>query len=294
MRKIGLMFLLLVSVSLFGCNVSINTTTTALSTTETITTAATTTTTVPTTTTTINTTTTSPYDSTYYASALTLTGDQLKNALHSIIETHTEYSYTTQLWSILAVTDKDPNNPNNVIEIYTGDSISAQSHGGDAGEWNREHVWPQSHGGINTNPGPGTDLFNLHPSDVKTNSARGNLDFDDGGTQAVINCPTCKMDSDSFDPNPDSRGDIARSMLYMAVCYEADNGIDLELNNLVNNGSNPFLGKLSVLLEWNDEDPVSSFEINRNNVIYDQYQHNRNPFIDHPEWADLIWGTPSN
>jgi len=55
-------------------------------------------------------------------------------------------------------------------------------------------------------------------------------------------------------------------------------------------GSAPLHGRLSALPAWNDADPVSEFEANRNDVIYEQFQHNRNPFIDHPEWADAIWG----
>ena len=47
------------------------------------------------------------------------------------------------------------------------------------------------------------------------------------------------------------------------------------------------MGKLSVLLQWNEQDPVDDFE--RNDIIYADYQHNRNPFIDHPEWASAIW-----
>ena len=70
-------------------------------------------------------------------------------------------------------------------------------------------------------------------------------------------------------------------LFYMAVRYEGDNGeVDLELNNKVRNGSAPFMGRLSVLVE---------FERERNERIYSRYQHNRNPFIDHPEWAEAIW-----
>jgi len=65
--------------------------------------------------------------------------------------------------------------------------------------------------------------------------------------------------------------------------------LDLELNNLVNNGSAPLHGKMSVLLEWHEEDPVDAREIRRNNIIFEDYQGNRNPFIDHPEFADMIW-----
>jgi len=48
----------------------------------------------------------------------------------------------------------------------------------------------------------------------------------------------------------------------------------------------------SVLLTWNRQDPVSNWERRRNDIIYYNYQHNRNPFIDHPEYAELIWGSP--
>lgn len=79
-------------------------------------------------------------------------------------------------------------------------------------------------------------------------------------------------------------------LFYMAVRYEGDSGeVNLELNNQVNNGTAPYHCKLAVLLEWNEQDPVDAFERNRNEVIYNEYQHNRNPFIDHPEWASAIW-----
>ncbi|MDA6131057.1 endonuclease, partial [Escherichia coli] len=75
-------------------------------------------------------------------------------------------------------------------------------------------------------------------------------------------------------------------LFYMAVRYEGDSGeVDLELNNQVNNGSAPYHGKMSVLLKWHKEDPVDDNERRRNEIIYSDYQHNRNPFIDHPEWA---------
>lgn len=79
-------------------------------------------------------------------------------------------------------------------------------------------------------------------------------------------------------------------LFYMAVRYEGDNGeIDLELNEKVNNNKDAYMGKLSVLLKWNEQDPVDDLERKRNEVIFTKYQHNRNPFIDHPEWVNKIW-----
>ena len=74
----------------------------------------------------------------------------------------------------------------------------------------------------------------------------------------------------------------------MATRYEQGDKVDLELNERLNNGSTPYHGKLSVLLKWHEQDPVDEFELNRNNIIQ-KWQGNRNPFIDHPEWVNLIW-----
>jgi endonuclease I len=79
--------------------------------------------------------------------------------------------------------------------------------------------------------------------------------------------------------------------MYMAIRYEGDDGwADLEINNSVSNGSAPRIGKLSVLLQWHQQDPPDAFEKRRNELIYSSYQRNRNPFIDHPEWVTSIFG----
>jgi endonuclease I len=83
---------------------------------------------------------------------------------------------------------------------------------------------------------------------------------------------------------------VARMIFYMAVRYAGGDGFpDLEVNNSVNNGTNPFMGKLSVLKQWSEQDPPDAFEKRRNQLIFDRFQHNRNPFIDHPEWVKSIW-----
>lgn len=230
-----------------------------------------------------------PLDKTYYKDAIGKSGDELKSVLHEIIDDHTEISYANVKYALME-TDEDPNNPDNVILFYTNRSQSKDSFGGDRNDWNREHVWAKSHGDFGTRMGAGTDLFHLRPTDSTVNSTRGNKDFDNGGS-IDKECTQCRADRDSWEPSDNVKGDVARSLFYMAVRYEGDNQeLDLEINDLVNNGSEPFMGKLSTLLIWNDLDPVDDFERNRNDIIYEKYQFNRNPFIDHPEWVDLIFG----
>lgn len=222
----------------------------------------------------------------YYKNAIGKEGQALKDALHEIISNHRQLSYA-EVWDALKETDKDPINPDNVILFYSGESRSKDRNGGNVGDWNREHVWAKSHGDFGTSKGPGTDIHHLRPTDVQVNSSRGNLDFDYGGS-AVKGCDGCFRTANSWEPPDQVKGDVARMLFYMATRYEAGDRVDLELNELLNNGSNPYHGKLSVLLEWHEMDPVDAFEMNRNNVI-EQWQGNRNPFIDHPEWVKSIW-----
>lgn len=230
---------------------------------------------------------TSPWDTTYYAPAIGKTGTALRTSLHDIIDAHTKLSYD-QVWTALKDTDQDPNNTANVIELYTGRSISKSNNGGGTGQWNREHVWAQSRGGFTTSAGPGTDLHHLRPEDVTVNSVRGNKDFDLGGS-AVSGCTDCWTDGDSFEPRDAVKGDVARMLLYMAIRYEGGDGFNnLEMSSTVGSSST-LIGDLEVLVQWNTEDPVSTFEMRRNDRIHSTWQGNRNPFIDHPEWADAIW-----
>ncbi|MFJ3913956.1 endonuclease I [Streptomyces sp. 2132.2] len=224
----------------------------------------------------------------YYAPAEGKTGAALKTALHNIIKTQSKVTYDG-VWNALKVTDQDPANPNNVILVYSGRSQSKSSNGGGANDWNREHVWAKSHGDFGTATGPGTDLHHLRPEDVTVNSTRGNKDFDMGGSP-VAEAPGSFTDANSFEPRDAVKGDVARMLLYMAVRYDGGDGFaDLEVNDKVDNGSAPAIGRISVLKQWSQQDPPDAFEQRRNQVIFDQFQHNRNPFIDHPEWVNSIW-----
>ncbi|MFG2332446.1 endonuclease I family protein [Streptomyces sp. NPDC048604] len=232
--------------------------------------------------------TTTPYDDTYYANAMGKTGPALKSSLHGIIRNQSKISYDA-VWNALKVADQDPNNTANVILLYSGVSRSKSLNGGAVGNWNREHTWAQSHGNFGTSAGPGTDLHHLRACDVQVNSIRGNKDWDFGGSP-VSGASGSYTDSNSFEPRNADKGDVARMILYMAVRYEGGDGwADLEANESTSNGSVPLHGRLSVLKQWNEQDPPSTFEKRRNDVIYNSYQGNRNPFIDHPEWVESIW-----
>ena len=228
----------------------------------------------------------------YYDRAQGLVGPELKAALHEIIKVNKQYEYG-EVWDILKYTDEDPNNPGNVILFYTGWSKSKFINGGGPSQWNREHVWAKSHGRFDTVKGPGTDAHHLRPEGVSVNSERGNLEFDNGGELYTDpDGPTgCRRDSDSWEPRDAVKGDVARIMFYMAVRYEGDpagNEPNLELNDRLDNGSAPFHGSLSTLLKWHAQDPVDDWERRRNDRIYEK-QGNRNPFIDHPEYAGYTW-----
>ena len=237
----------------------------------------------------------------YYDNAQGLTGSALKSALHDIISDHNKYPYTstsTDVWDILKETDEDPDNPDNVILLYTGRSQaktenSGESSTGGSNRWNREHVWSKSHGFPVETDTAFTDCHHLRPADESVNSSRSTLDFDNGGSPHV-EATDCNYDSDSWEPRDGVKGDIARMMFYMVVRYDpgfhTDNTVyDLELVDFTGTDTwQPTFGKLSTLLQWHVQDPVDDFESNRNQVVYG-YQGNRNPFIDQPQWVSEIF-----
>ncbi len=238
----------------------------------------------------------------YYDAARDLTGEDLKSALHEIIKGHTEYPYTsssTDVWDILKETDCDTTDATHVILFYTGWSVDAAQEYNNGEGWNREHIWAKSRGDFGTAPGPGTDIHHLRPADISVNSARSNRWFDEADEPYYddgINTG-CYTSSTRWvwEPRDAVKGDVARMIFYMATRYEGENGEpDLEMIDYIPDDrytTDPIHALESTLLKWHKEDPVDNFERHRNEVIY-SYQHNRNPFIDHPEYAALIWGSP--
>jgi endonuclease I len=190
---------------------------------------------------------------------------------------------------------EDPANPQNIILEYSLTSVPKTS-----SSWNREHLWPRSRGNSDQAGPDDSDLFHVVPSDVSVNSERGSLYFDesnpaDPGYMIPANplAPQTSRDSDSWQPPPSQRGDIARAMFYMEVRYDGTDPAttDMELVSFPPSGSQ--MGNLNTLLLWNEQDPPDDAERRRNDLIFTNYQHNRNPFIDHPEWVREIWGVPT-
>lgn len=227
-------------------------------------------------------------------------GTALKADLHDLLRTthQTQYSYDA-LWTQLRYTDEDPDNSNNIIQIYTGWSIPKSNYGGGVTQWNREHTWSKSHGDFAESRPAGTDLHHMRPCDATVNSAKGNKDFDEGGTLYVDASPyqgysgnTGNYTTNStWEPRDEEKGDVARMIMYMAIRYEGtDTYYDLEIVDYNNTApdNEPYYGKLSTLLSWHEQDPPDAWELRRNNRIAER-QGNRNPFVDHPEFAYRLW-----
>ena len=230
----------------------------------------------------------------YYDTAENKSDQALRLALHNIIDDHIDYPYSsssTDTWDILKDADADPNNANNVILIYTRESVNGpQEYDG----WNREHVWAKSRGDFGISRPMGTDVHNLRASNINVNSTRSNYSFDDCTSNSCEQTYGNSYSSSAlvFEPRDEDKGDVARIIFYMVVRYEGDSGEeDLEMTESILSVSSksPRHGVRSTLLEWHELDPVDDFERNRNDVIY-SYQDNRNPFIDHPELVDFLWG----
>ena len=238
-------------------------------------------------------------DSDYYAAALAADNAQLRDVLAGIIaQDHKQLTYS-EVWSVLTHADEDPNNTDNVILLYTGKSVAktlnasgVQASNLDA--WNREHVWAKSHGFPDRAQLAYTDAHHLRATDVSVNSTRSSYDFAEGG-EMVPESPQNSYDKNlqTWEPRDEVKGDVARMMFYMDVRYaglSSDNTPDLVLvDNIGTSTGTPEFGKLCTLYQWSLTDVVDQAERLRNDKVY-EFQGNRNPFIDHPEWIDAIFG----
>lgn len=208
----------------------------------------------------------------------------IKETLGQIISAnYVKHSYKENN-TVLKYTDPDPKGSGKAICIYSGRAL-------ESGAWNKEHVWAKSHGFPNESYEPYCDAHHLRPSTTKINSTRSNKDFGE------VPNPTPdaygnKTNNDLFEPRDEVKGDIARMMFYMETRYGSNTKYNLKLVNSQTTSAsdlNGRFGNLETLIKWHYDDPVSKEEIYRNNVIFDNYQHNRNPYIDHPEYVDYVY-----
>ena len=238
----------------------------------------------------------------YYDSANGLSGNQLKVALHNIIKGHTSISYA-QLWNAFWSTDNKGNGvvwdmysdkPNGTPPyIYYLGTNQCGNYSGEGDCYNREHSWPSSW--FNDQSTPRTDLHHIFPTDGYVNNRRSNYAFGEVGSASWTSrngsklgtCKTSGFSGTAFEPIDEYKGDFARAIMYMSVRYYSEDGSWGSSDMTTKSEIKPWA--IQMLMRWNEQDPVSQKEIDRNNVIYNDYQHNRNPFVDHPEYARMIW-----
>ncbi|WP_248724795.1 endonuclease [Seonamhaeicola sp. ML3] len=206
----------------------------------------------------------------YSGTTFTDVPDIMRSNLESLtISKHTTILSYGQRHQYLYDADEDINNTSNVILMYSSESRDERewtsgSNTHSPQTFNTEHVYPQSL--LNADDAV-TDLHHLRACDATVNSDRLNYPFIDGSG-------TYKLIGEAWFPGDEWKGDVARMMMYLNIRYG-------ETFSKV--------GTIELFLKWNREDPVSAFEEQRNSVILGA-QGNRNPFIDNPYLATLIWG----
>ncbi len=246
--------------------------------------------------------------SNYYDTA-TGSGYILKTQLRDIITAgHSDQGYAG-LWTGYATTDRDnyyefdntildiysefPSGADNYNYTYSTNQCGNYSSEGDC--YNREHLVPQS--SFSEASPMKNDIHHVYPTDGYVNGGRGSFPFGEvqtasntyqngsqKGTSAVVG-----YSGTVFEPIDEFKGDIARALLYFAVRYQND--VDTYTSFDMFNGTEDQVFQtwaIDLLLDWHNVDPVSQKEIDRNDTAYN-FQGNANPFVNHPEYANMIW-----
>lgn len=213
----------------------------------------------------------------YYSTITNQDGSDLLSALHSIINTSAvSTSYT---WSRFEAADQDPNDSYNIITIYARTSLSKSAHVSGNKGWNREHTYPQSK---LPSEQAKADNHIIFASDYAINEARSSTKLGVLTTGSTLkdsygNNTTCRLGK-VFDPNNIARGITARATMYAAAMYDLQPDKNFE--------------SIDTMLNWHLAYEANQDDMNRNDTVYG-LQHNRNPFVDHPEYACKIWGSTS-
>lgn len=242
----------------------------------------------------------------YYDRAEGLNKGALLEALEEIVGDHTNVGYSG-VWEVFK--ESDVRDDGTIWDMYSTSSYrpgrdQCGNYSGVGDCYNREHSMPKSW--FDDQQPMYSDAFHLYPTDGWVNGRRGNYPFGEcangslsasGGSVQPLgrlgNSTFPGYSGTVFEPDDEYKGDFARTYFYMAAAY----------NSLIDDWNSPQLAgnsypcfsswSVNLLMKWHRQDPVSEKEINRNEVIY-RWQHNRNPFIDHPELAEYVWGDNQN
>jgi len=241
----------------------------------------------------------------YYSSCEGKSGKALLMQLREVVGPHTTVSYDG-LWKVYKTSDVHPDG--SVWDMYStkewGANFAKCGNYKNVGDCiNREHSFPKSW--FNDRSPMMSDAFHLYPTDGKVNGQRSNFPYGEcsGGTslsygniRGLGRLGTSTFPGYSgkvFEPDDQYKGDFARSYFYMAAAYN-DKIAGWHSDMLAGNNYPAYTTwAINLLLKWHRQDPVSQKEIDRNEAV-NRHQHNRNPFIDHPELAEYIWGNKQN
>lgn len=248
----------------------------------------------------------------YYNGTAGLSGAPLKTKLKQIITNgHVDHGYNG-LWTGYQTTDRDYfyENDATVLDIYSENPNGADPYNFTPGNnqcgnyssegdcYNREHIVPQSL--FNEAAPMVSDIHFIRPTDGKVNGMRSNYPFGKVGNTSFTSLNGSKLGNSVspgysgtvFEPIDAFKGDVARMIFYFVTRYETQLS-GFTTGNMLGGSAFPGLQpwELNQLIAWHNLDPVSPAEIARNNASYN-FQGNRNPFIDHPEYVNQIWGTP--
>lgn len=258
--------------------------------------------------------------SNYYDSANGLSGYALKTQLKNIVTSGHTYNASSydNLFTAYASTDRDYyyENDGSLLDIYSENPTGSETSynipndecgGNITGEgqcYNREHLFPQGFFNNSDALPMVSDIHTVVPTDGFVNNGRSNYPFGIVSNTNTSYANGSKWGTGNnygytnrvFEPIDEFKGDIARAMLYFAVRYEDnwnDSGWeapDASPYNPLNGTSDQFYETwfINTMLDWHAADPVSQRELDRNDEAYN-FQGNANPFVNHPEYAALIW-----
>ena len=231
----------------------------------------------------------------YYAPLDTSSnGATFRSKLSDLItKTHTKLTSYDGLRDVFKTSDADPNKSGNIIWFYSGTSVTFN---GKFGSTNREHVWPKKGGTAfdgDKERNVGSDAHHLRPAEQNLNSDRGSKQFGEVPTIASNIVPQagstsydnlCYLQGNYFYPGKGYRGATARILMYVETRW----GDNYNLNFVIGAGDCKTIGDIETLMKWHYQEPPTAEEIRRNEAVF-KIQGNRNPFIDHPEFATKIY-----